>query len=149
MYELPKQFCTTRQAAIMLGVSVTITQNLAESGLLESWKTEVGHRRITSTSVEDAPSLLRLYQMHMNSGHSHLCSLQASTPYNELELIAQALAETNKSSTTKVTGTKPVFPTKTNGAPQRPICFPACCRLSSSDRLFLANQLFLDTCRLA
>ena len=99
MSDLPKQFCTTREAAVMLGVSVTTTQNWAESGLLESWKTEGGHRRITRTSVErlineprthraiykdglthtptdmrlrilvveDDPSLLRLYQMRMNS----------------------------------------------------------------------------------
>lgn len=99
MVDSPKKFCTTREAAHMLGVSVTTTQNWAESGLLESWKTEGGHRRITRSSVEkmlreprthraiygngqkhveadqrlkiliveDDPSLLRLYQLRMDS----------------------------------------------------------------------------------
>lgn len=47
-----KKFCTTRQAAELLGVSVTTAQNWTESGLLDSWKTEGGHRRITRASVD-------------------------------------------------------------------------------------------------
>ena len=37
-----KVFCTTREAAALLGVSLSTAQNWAESGLLESWKTEGG-----------------------------------------------------------------------------------------------------------
>lgn len=47
-----KSFCTTREAAEMLGVSVRTAQLWVESGLLEAWKTSGGHRRITRTSVE-------------------------------------------------------------------------------------------------
>lgn len=49
---LTKTFCTTREAAELLGVSVSTIQNWVEAGLLRSWKTEGGHRRIQRTSVE-------------------------------------------------------------------------------------------------
>jgi len=45
-------FCTTREAAEMLGISLKTAQLWAESGLLEAWRTEGGHRRIYRTSVE-------------------------------------------------------------------------------------------------
>lgn len=47
-----KTFCTTREAADLLGVSLRTAQLWAESGLLEAWKTNGGHRRITRESVE-------------------------------------------------------------------------------------------------
>ncbi len=46
-----KTFCTTREAAQLLGVSLRTAQLWVESGLLEAWKTAGGHRRITRTSV--------------------------------------------------------------------------------------------------
>jgi excisionase family DNA binding protein len=49
---ITKVFCTTREAATLLGVSLSTAQNWAESGLLESWKTEGGHRRISRESVQ-------------------------------------------------------------------------------------------------
>ena len=45
-------YCTTREAAEILGVSLRTVQLWAESGLLEAWKTEGGHRRISRTSVQ-------------------------------------------------------------------------------------------------
>lgn len=51
MPKIIKTFCTTREAASLLGVSVSTAQNWAESGLLESWKTAGGHRRISRDSV--------------------------------------------------------------------------------------------------
>jgi excisionase family DNA binding protein len=45
-------YCTTREAAEMLGVSLRTAQLWTESGLLEAWKTEGGHRRITRASVQ-------------------------------------------------------------------------------------------------
>ena len=45
-------YCTTREAAKMLGVSLRTVQLWAESGLVEAWKTEGGHRRISRTSVQ-------------------------------------------------------------------------------------------------
>lgn len=45
-------YCTTREAAELLGVSLRTVQLWAESGLLEAWKTEGGHRRISRNSVQ-------------------------------------------------------------------------------------------------
>jgi excisionase family DNA binding protein len=47
-----KSFCTTREAATLLGVSVGTVQLWAESGLLQAWKTAGGHRRVMRESVE-------------------------------------------------------------------------------------------------
>lgn len=44
-------YLTTRQAADKLGVSVPTVQQWVERGLLQSWKTEGGHRRISRASV--------------------------------------------------------------------------------------------------
>lgn len=46
------EFCTTREAAERLGVSLRTAQLWVDSGVLEAWKTEGGHRRILITSVE-------------------------------------------------------------------------------------------------
>lgn len=47
-----RAFCTTREAAQILGVSLRTAQLWTESGLLEAWKTTGGHRRISRQSVE-------------------------------------------------------------------------------------------------
>ena len=90
-----KSFCTTREAATLLGVSVGTVQLWVESGLLQAWKTSGGHRRVMRDSVEsllhkkpaaavgtrvvsvtgqrslrvmvveDDPSLLRLYETQL------------------------------------------------------------------------------------
>ena len=44
-------FCTTTEAAAILGVSVATVQLWVERGLLEAWKTSGGHRRILRDSV--------------------------------------------------------------------------------------------------
>lgn len=44
-------YCTTREAAGMLGVSVRTVQLWAERGLLDVWKTGGGHRRIGVDSL--------------------------------------------------------------------------------------------------
>ena len=46
------QFISTREAAKLLGVSLTTAQIMAETGVLRSWKTAGGHRRIDAASVE-------------------------------------------------------------------------------------------------
>lgn len=53
MQEAPieKSFCTTREAATLLGVSVGTVQLWVESGLLQAWKTAGGHRRVIRESV--------------------------------------------------------------------------------------------------
>ena len=47
-----KVFCTTREAAELLNVSLRTAQLWVEKGLLEAWKTSGGHRRITRQSIE-------------------------------------------------------------------------------------------------
>ncbi|MEI8326807.1 MAG: response regulator [Betaproteobacteria bacterium] len=47
-----KNFCTTREAAQMLGVAVSTTQLWVESGILQAWRTSGGHRRVLRESVE-------------------------------------------------------------------------------------------------
>jgi excisionase family DNA binding protein len=46
-----RKFCTTREAAELLGISLKTAQLWSESGLLEAWRTEGGHRRIYRDSV--------------------------------------------------------------------------------------------------
>lgn len=88
-----KAFCTTQEAADVLGVSLRTVQLWAEAGLLEAWKTTGGHRRISRSSlerllattppsagievasaadrpicilvVEDDPAVLRVYELQM------------------------------------------------------------------------------------
>lgn len=52
MNSIRRTFCTTREAAELLGISLRTAQLWAESGLLEAWKTEGGHRRINRESVQ-------------------------------------------------------------------------------------------------
>lgn len=85
---IEKSFCTTREAATLLGVSVGTVQLWVESGLLQAWKTAGGHRRVVRDSVhgllqkkppqgtpsrhlrimvvEDDTALLRLYEINMS-----------------------------------------------------------------------------------
>lgn len=50
--KVEKTFCTTREAADLLGVSVGTIQLWVENGLLAAWKTPGGHRRVMRDSVE-------------------------------------------------------------------------------------------------
>ncbi len=52
-------FCTSREAAKFLDVSVKTAQLWAESGVLQAWKTPGGHRRITVKSVQELLSQRR------------------------------------------------------------------------------------------
>jgi len=47
-----REFCSTSDAAQILGVSLGTVQQMVENGLLDAWKTAGGHRRIRVTSVE-------------------------------------------------------------------------------------------------
>lgn len=49
---IEKSFCTTREAATLLGVSVGTVQLWVESGQLQAWKTAGGHRRVLRESVD-------------------------------------------------------------------------------------------------
>lgn len=50
---IQKTFCTTREAANLLGVSVGTVQLWVENGLLQAWKTAGGHRRVLRDSVSN------------------------------------------------------------------------------------------------
>lgn len=52
MNSIEKSFCTTREAADLLGVSVGTVQLWVERGLLEAWKTDGGHRRVLRSSID-------------------------------------------------------------------------------------------------
>jgi len=45
-------FLSTRQAAALLGVSLSMVQRMVESGELQAWKTSGGHRRIPASVIE-------------------------------------------------------------------------------------------------
>lgn len=47
-----KQYCSTKEAAHRLGLSLGTVQQMVESGALEGWKTAGGHRRIRVASVD-------------------------------------------------------------------------------------------------
>jgi len=47
------EVCTTQVAAQMLGISVSLVQQLVETGVLDAWKTQGGHRRIPLRAVLD------------------------------------------------------------------------------------------------
>ncbi|MEI7612583.1 MAG: response regulator [Betaproteobacteria bacterium] len=47
-----KTFCSTREAAGLLGISVRTTQIWVEKGLLDAWKTPGGHRRVSRDSID-------------------------------------------------------------------------------------------------
>ncbi len=49
--ETNSPYCSTSQAAKMLGVSLGTVQNMVEEGVLDAWKTTGGHRRIKRVSV--------------------------------------------------------------------------------------------------
>ncbi len=65
--KLVREFCSTREAAQRLGVSLGTVQQMVENGLLDAWKTAGGHRRIRQGSVEE---FLRRQQTSMQSSAS-------------------------------------------------------------------------------
>lgn len=46
------EFCSTKEAADLLGVSIKTAQLWVETGVLQAWKTPGGHRRIRRESVD-------------------------------------------------------------------------------------------------
>ena len=107
-------YLTTREAADMLGVSVPTAQQWVERGLLKSWKTEGGHRRILHTSVlevleeqrrkgdearlpyslpvlivEDDVNLITLYRAKMNAWPFGVTTYVAPNGYEGLVLVGE------------------------------------------------------------
>lgn len=48
-----REYLSTKQVAMILGVSVSTVQNLVERGILQAWKTSGGHRRIHQDSLKE------------------------------------------------------------------------------------------------
>lgn len=112
-------FCSTKQAAAMLGVSHRTVQLWVESGVLQAWKTAGGHRRITLASVnrlvdqrsqaiqrpllqgqpaacrklllvDDDPDTLRLHELEIGNWGLPLQVLSASNGFEALIRIGEA-----------------------------------------------------------
>lgn len=47
------EYLSTRDAATALGLSLGTVQKMVETGVLEAWKTEGGHRRIPHSAIRD------------------------------------------------------------------------------------------------
>lgn len=71
MVQVDRAFCTTQEAASLLGVSLSTAQNWAECGLLESWKTEAGHHRITRASIKRLLTEPSAHRAIVGQGISH------------------------------------------------------------------------------
>jgi excisionase family DNA binding protein len=113
------EFCSTKEAATMLGVSHRTVQLWVESGVLQAWKTAGGHRRITMKSVEklvgerqqaiqlpavvsapaatgkvlvvdDDTTMLRLYELEMAGWNVPLTVLKAHNGFEALIKIGES-----------------------------------------------------------
>ena len=82
-----REFCSTREAAQRLGVSLGTVQQMVENGLLDAWKTAGGHRRIRQGSVEE---FLRRQQ---TSQQSSPASVSLRVLVAEDDLLMQTLYE--------------------------------------------------------
>jgi len=107
------QFCSTKEAARLLGVSHRTVQLWVENGSLQAWKTAGGHRRITMESinkrvgarqdainppapasngpqlkkvlmVDDDRTLLRLYELEMGGWDLPLTVMKAHDGFEAL-----------------------------------------------------------------
>jgi excisionase family DNA binding protein len=107
-------YCTTREAAVMLGVSVRTVQLWAERGVLDVWKTGGGHRRIGIDSlrrfmaggaagrqaapaaepfkivvVDEDAALLKLYQVRLRGWGAGIEVYAAHDAFEALLLLGQ------------------------------------------------------------
>jgi excisionase family DNA binding protein len=86
-------FCTTRQAADMLGISLGTVQQMVESGALAAWKTDGGHRRVSVSAIKTY--LDRRFAAPLPTGRLVNLSNSASTPglVNASGLFSVLIAE--------------------------------------------------------
>ncbi|MBD3822042.1 MAG: response regulator [Thiotrichales bacterium] len=49
----PNEYITTTEACEIIGVSKTVVKRLADEGILKTWKTPGGHRRLLRSSVNE------------------------------------------------------------------------------------------------
>ena len=108
---MPENYCTTREAAKLLGISLRTAQLWLEKGLLKGWKTGGGHRRITRASVlqsllentdkradpysiplliiEDDANLLKLYRLKMSAWPFDVSIHSAPNGYEGLVMVGE------------------------------------------------------------
>ncbi len=110
-------FCSTKDAARLLGVSHRTVQLWVENGALQAWKTAGGHRRITMVSVhklvnerrditgpgaapaqaqaaklllvDDDATLLRLYELEISGWNLPLTTAKAQNGFEALLRIGE------------------------------------------------------------
>lgn len=50
----PEDFVGTKEAALILGVSISTVQKLVDTGVIRAWRTNGGHRRLALASLKQA-----------------------------------------------------------------------------------------------
>lgn len=111
------EFCSTREAAQLLDVSIKTAQLWVETGVLQAWKTPGGHRRIRRDSldallreriphaaarpvakatspftilvVDDDPRLIELYRLNIEMWNLPVRVITASDGFNGLIRIGE------------------------------------------------------------
>jgi len=111
---MDKNYCTTREAAKLLGISVRTAQLWLEKGYLKGWKTEGGHRRIIRSSlasaardrryggvasprysslpaliIEDDANLLKLYRAQMSRWPFDVTIYTAPNGYEGMVMVGE------------------------------------------------------------
>jgi len=90
-----KKFCTTREAARRLGVSLRTAQLWSENGALDAWKTKGGHRRISVASIERVLERRRASVMNRERSIDHLKVLVVEDDNVLLKLYRLCLSNWN------------------------------------------------------
>lgn len=107
---MDEHYCTTHEAADLLGVCVRTAQQWVDQGLLTAWKTSGGHRRISRVSVslllerearrvkahampvliiENDASLLQLYRVQMARWQFAISIYNAPNAFEGLVMVGE------------------------------------------------------------
>ena len=54
----PEPFVGTKEAALILGVSISTVQKMVDAGTIRAWRTDGGHRRLALESLKEAAARL-------------------------------------------------------------------------------------------
>ena len=88
--ENPKDYLSTRQSARYLQVSLGTVQKMVETGELLAWKTQGGHRRILSSSLEQLLKRRRLgIRQRCGSQFLLLAIMKREASFEEFQTITQ------------------------------------------------------------
>jgi len=66
----PEPFVGTKEAALILGVSISTVQKMVDAGTIRAWRTDGGHRRLALESLKEAA-------MRLNAGARPASSVAA------------------------------------------------------------------------